>query len=112
MSTAIVSPALSEGIPYSERTRMVAEAHPHLIEAMEKASQEFHQQEGAWQEEVARHQRNAGLPERSLQSPFGKALNEAAAAVVEKFEELLAAGAVTWPPVPPDNPVHDGKERM
>ncbi len=34
---------------------------------------------------------------RSLQSPFDKDLNEASAAVVEKIEELLAAGAVTRP---------------
>ena len=86
---------LAEGVPYSESTRLVAEAHPGLIEAMEKASEEFYRHDAIWQEEVARNQRSASLPKRSLQSPFGKALNEAAAAVVEKSKELLAAGAVT-----------------
>ena len=111
-TTTIDAPEIAKGVSYSERTRLVALANPALVEALEKASQEYHRHEGAWQEETAKHQRNAGMPKRSLQSPFGKALNEAAAAVVEKFEELLAAGAVTWPPVPPDNPVRHGKERM
>ncbi len=82
---------LTKGVPYSEITRLVAEAHPELIEAMERASQEYHLHDSAWQEEVARHQRNAGLPEQSLESPFGKALREASTAVFEKSEELLAA---------------------
>ena len=86
---------LATDVPYSEITRLVAEAHPGLIAAMEKASEEFYRHDAIWQEEVARNQRNAGLPERSLESPFGKALREASTAVVEKFEELLAAGAVT-----------------
>ena len=86
---------LAKGVPYSELTRIVAEAHPSLIAVMEKAAQEFYRYDAIWQEEVARNQRNAGLPERSLESPFGKALREASTAVVEKFEELLAAGAVT-----------------
>ena len=82
---------LAEGVPYSELTRLVAEAHPALIEALERISQEYHLHEPAWQEEVARHQRNAGMPERSLQSPYTKALNEAATAVVEKSKVLLEA---------------------
>ncbi len=94
-STTIATPKLVEGVPYSEITRLVAEVDPALIEALEKASQEYHRHEDTWQEEAARHQRNAGMPKRSLQSPFGKALNEAGAAVVEKSKELLAAGAVT-----------------
>ena len=94
-STTIATPDLAKGVPYSELTRIVAEAHPSLIAAMEKASEEFYRHDAIWQDEVARNQRNAGLPERSLESPFGKALREASTAVVEKFEELLAAGAVT-----------------
>ena len=94
-STMIATPDLAKGVPYSELTRIVAEAHPSLIAAMGKASEEFYRHDAIWQEEVARNQRSASLPKRSLQSPFGKALNEAAAAVVEKSKELLAAGAVT-----------------
>ncbi len=82
---------LTKGVPYSEITNFVAEANPALIEALEKASREYHQHEETWQEEVARHQRNAGLHEQSLESPFGKALREASTAVFEKSEELLAA---------------------
>ena len=62
---------------------------------MERASEEIYRHEDAWQEEAARHQRAAGMPKRSLQSPYGKALRQAAVAVTEKFEEMLAAGAVT-----------------
>ena len=75
-STMIATPDLAKGVPYSELTRIVAEAHPSLIAAMEKASEEFYRHDAIWQEEVARNQRNAGLPERSLESPFGKALRE------------------------------------
>ena len=81
----------------SERTRLVMEAHPELIEAMERAGEEFYENEDAWQEEIARHQRDAGLPEQSLESPFGKALREASTAVFTKSEELLAAGALRGP---------------
>ena len=94
-SAKIDAPDLAKGAPYSELTRIVAEAHPSLIEAMEKASEEFYRHDAIWQEEVAKNQRNAGLPERSLESPFGKALREASTAVLEKSKELLAAGAVT-----------------
>ena len=95
ISTTIATPKLAERVPYSEITRIVMRAHPELIEVMEKASEEFYRNDAIWQEEVARHQRNADMPEQSLESPFGKALREAAAAVVEKSKELLAAGAVT-----------------
>ena len=94
-TTTVDIPELAKGVPYSEITRFVAEANPALIEALEKASREYHRHEDTWQEEATKHQRSAGMPEQSLQSPFGKALREASAAVVEKFEELLAAGAVT-----------------
>ncbi len=96
-TTTIASPALAAGIPFSERTRLVALANPALVEALEKASQEYHRHEESWQEECARHQRNAGMPEQSLESPFGKALREASTAVVEKSKELLAAGALRGP---------------
>ena len=76
MTTTTTTPALAAGVPYSELTRLVAEAHPDLIKALEKASQEFNENEDAWQEEVARHQRNASMPRRSLESPYGKALRE------------------------------------
>ena len=66
----------------SEITHIVMKAHPALIEAMEKAGQEFYEKEDGWQEEVATHQRAVGMPEQSLESHFGKALKEAAAAVV------------------------------
>ena len=95
-TTTVDDPELAEGVPFSERQRFVGEADPAIVATLERACQEYHQHEESWQEECARHQRNAGMPKRSLQSPFGKALNEAAAAVVEKFEELLAAGAVTY----------------
>ena len=96
-TTKVDTPALSEGIPYSERTRLVGEACPDLIEAMERAAQEFYRNDAIWQEEATRHQRNAGMPEQSLESPFGKALREASTAVVEKSKELLAAGALRGP---------------
>ena len=111
-TTTVDSPELAKGVPFSERTRLVTEAHPALIEALEKASREFYQNEANWQEEAERQQRAGGMPKRELESPYGRALREAATAVTDAFDELLAAGAVTWPPVPPDNPVHDGKERM
>lgn len=88
---------LAKGVPYSEITRFVAEAHPSLITAMEKASEAFYRNDAFWQEEVARRQRNAGMPEQSLESPFGKALREAAVAVFAKSKELLAAGALRGP---------------
>ena len=94
MSTT-TAPELAERVSYSEITHIVMKAHPELIEAMEKAGQEFYEKEDGWQEEVATHQRAAGMPEQSLESPFGKALREASTAVVEKSKELLAAGAVT-----------------
>ncbi|MEE8454249.1 MAG: hypothetical protein V3R90_05755 [Limibaculum sp.] len=95
------APALSEGISYSERTRLVAEAHPDLIEALENASKEFYRSDAIWQEEIARHQRNTGLPEQSLESPFGKALREASTAVFAKSRELLTAEALRGPSRPP-----------
>ncbi len=91
-ATTTIAPDLTKGVPYSEITRFVAVTNPALVAAMERASQEFYQHEDTWQEEATKHQRSAGMPEQSLQSPFGKALREASAAVVEKFEELLAAG--------------------
>ncbi len=94
-STTIVTPKLAEGVSYSESTRLVAEAHPGLIEAMERAAEEFHRHEESWQADAARHQRNAGM--QSVESPFGKALREASTAVVEKSKELLAAGALRGP---------------
>jgi hypothetical protein len=81
----------------SEITRIVMAAHPELIAAMERASQEFNENEDAWQEEVARHQRNASMPRRSLESPYGKALREASTAVVAHSKELLTAGALRGP---------------
>ena len=96
-ATTTIAPDLTKGVPYSEITHFVAEANPALIEALEKASQEYHRHEESWQEECARHQRNAGMPEQSLESPFGKALREASTAVVEKSKELLAAGALRGP---------------
>ena len=91
------SSPLSEGVSYSDLTRLVAETNPALIKAMEKASEEFYRNDAIWQEEVARRQRNAGMPEQSLESPFGKALREASTAVFTKSKELLAAGAVRGP---------------
>lgn len=95
-TTTTDSPALSEGVPYSEITRLVAEANPDLIEALEKASQEYHRLEDAWREEAARHQRNADMPRRCVESPHGRALREASTAVVEAFEAMLASGAVVY----------------
>ena len=69
-------PELAKGVPYSEITRFVAEANPALIEALEKASREYHRHEDTWQEEAARHQRNAGMPRRRVESSHGRALRE------------------------------------
>jgi hypothetical protein len=91
---------LTTGVSRAELTRIVMEAHPELIKAMEKAGQNFYENEDAWQEEVAQHQRNAGMPRRSLESPFGKALRQAAVAVTEKFEAMLAAGEPRGPSRP------------
>ena len=74
----------------SERTRLVMEAHPELIEAMERAGEEYYRNDAIWQAECARQQRAAGLPERRLESPYGKALKEASQAIVARYEELLA----------------------
>ncbi len=86
------SSPLSEGVSYSDLTRLVAEKNPALIEAMEKASEEFYRNDAIWQEEVARRQRNAGMPEQSLESPFGKALREASTAVRSAFDALTTPG--------------------
>ena len=87
---------LTKGVPYSEIMHFVAEASPALIEALEKASQEYHRHEESWQEEVARHQHNVGMPRRSLESPYGKALNEASTAVLAAFEEMLPSGQLVY----------------
>ena len=94
-NTTTSAPELAERVPYSVITRLVAEADPALIEAMERAAEEFHRHEESWQADAARHQRNAGM--QSVESPFGKALREASTAVVEKSKELLAAGALRGP---------------
>ncbi len=91
---------MTDSFPFSERTRLVAEAAPNLIEALERSSEEFYRHEDAWQEEVARHQRNAGMPRRRVESSHGRALRKAAAAVFEKSEELLAAEALRGPSRP------------
>ena len=90
-TTTIDTTGLAERVPFSEITRRVIEADPSLIEAMERASQDYHRFEDGWQAEAARHQRNADMPQESLRSRYGKALREAAAAVVARYEELLAA---------------------
>ncbi len=87
----------SKDVSRSGITRVVAVAHPDLIEAMERAAESSYRHEDAWQAECARQQRAAGMPERSLESPFGRALREASAAVVEKSKELLAAEALRGP---------------
>ncbi len=94
-NTTTTAPELAERVSYSEITRIVMKAHPELIEAMERALREFYENEDGWQENVSRHQRAAGMPERSLESPYGQALREASTAVFERGKELLAAGAVT-----------------
>ncbi len=96
-TTTIDTTSHAEGASRSEITRIVMEVHPELIEAMERAGEDFYRHEDAWQEEAARQQRAAGMPKQSLKSPFGKALREASTAVVEKSEELLAAGALRGP---------------
>ena len=85
------SPVLSERVSRSEITRIVMKAHPDLIQALERALREFYENEDGWQEEVATHQRAAGLPQRSLESPYRQALREASTAVVERAKELLSA---------------------
>ena len=93
-TTTIASPVLAAGVPYSERQRFVAEAHPAIVAALEKACQEYHQHEDAWQQECFRHQRAGGMPERRLESPYGRALREAATAVTDAFDELVASGQI------------------
>ncbi len=90
-TTKVDAPALAKGVSYSERTRMVMEARPDLIEAMQKAAEEQYRHEDTWQDEVARHQHDAGMPEQHLESPYRRAAREASTAVFEKSEELLAA---------------------
>ncbi len=90
-NTATTAPELAERVSYSEITRIVMKAHPELIEAMEKALREFYENEDGWQEEVAQQQRAAGMPRRSLESPYRQALREASTAVVERAKELLSA---------------------
>ena len=90
-NTTTTAPELAERVSYSEITRIVMKAHPELIEAMERALREFYENEDGWQENVSRHQRAAGMPEQSLQSPFRKSLREASRAVVERAKELLGS---------------------
>ncbi len=78
----------------SERTRMVAAAHPHLIEAMEKAAQEYHENEDVWQQQATRQQRAGGMPKRDLESPYRRALREAAKAVTDAADEIIASSQI------------------
>ncbi len=89
---------LAKRVPRSEMTRAVAAAYPALIEALEKAGEAYYQNEDTWQEEATRQQHAGRMPELELQSPYRRGLRETAKAVVEKFEDMLASGAVTWPP--------------
>ena len=93
-TTTVDIPELAKGVPYSERQRFVAEAHPAIVAALEKACQEYHQHEDAWQQECFRHQRAGGMPERRLESPYGRALREAATAVTDAFDEMVASGQI------------------
>ncbi len=82
---------LAKRVPYSEMTRAVAAARPDLVEALERASEGFYRHEEFWQAETARQQRASGMPERELESPYGRALREASQAVVARFEDLHVA---------------------
>ena len=93
-TTTVDAPELAAHIPFSERQRLVAESCPALIEALEKASREFYQNEANWQEEAERQQRAGGMPERELESPYGRALREAATAVTDTFDALVASGQI------------------
>lgn len=92
MTTTVDAAAPTARVPYSVRTRLVLEARPDLIKAMEKAGEAYYQHDEEWQAEVDRQQRAGGMPKRDLESPYRRALREAAAAVVEKSKELLAEG--------------------
>ena len=92
MTTTVDTPALAKRVPRSQMTRLVAEAYPALIAALEKASEEYYRHEANWQEEVERQQRAGDMPERELESPHARALREAAKAVTDAFDELVASG--------------------
>ncbi len=93
-TTTVDTPELAKRVPRSEMTRAVAEAHPAIVAALEKACQEYHQHEDAWQQECFRHQRAGGMPERRLESPYGRALREAATAVTDAFDEMVASSQI------------------
>ena len=93
-TTTVDTPELAKRIPFSERQRLVAAANPALIAVLEKASEEYYRHEANWQEEAERQQRKAGMPERELESPHGRALREAATAVTDAFDEMVASGQI------------------
>ncbi len=81
---------LAKRVSRSELTRVVAEARPDLIEAMEKAGEAYYRLEEFWQAQTARQQRAGGLPERDLESPYRRAMRETAKAVTDAFEALIS----------------------
>ncbi len=85
---------LAAGVSRSEITRFVAETRPDLIKALERASEEYYRHEDTWQEEAERQQRDTGMPKQGLESPYGRALREAATAVTDAFDEMVASGQI------------------
>ncbi len=83
---------LTAGVSRAELTRIVMAAHPELIATMERAGEEYYRNDAIWQAECARQQRAAGLPQQSLESPYGKVLRQASTAVLSAFDALTTPG--------------------
>lgn len=87
---------LSKGVPYNEGWRFVQATDPALVEALDEARDAYDQNEQAWHERNTEYQIRSGKQRRRVPSPYSKALREAKAAVIEKFEELVASGQVVY----------------
>ncbi len=87
---------LSKGVPYNEGWRFVQATDPALVEALDEARKAYDQNELAWHERNTEYQITSGSQRRRVPSPYSKALREAEAAVIEKFEELVASGQVVY----------------
>ncbi len=89
--TTKLAPGLAAGVVPSEGWRLVAAVDPALVETWRAARAAYRLNDPGWREETARWQRNSGV-RRSLQSPYAKALREAAAAVADLCGVLSIRG--------------------
>ena len=85
---------LNRGVPLNEGWRFVQVTDPTLNENLEKAREDCRQKEKPWQEATAQYQIGANVKRRRLESPYGKALREAEAAVTGRLNALLDAGRI------------------